>query len=461
MKPLFILSALLAFLCDYSFAADAVKPNILLIVSDDQGYADTGFTGCKDIPTPHLDSLAKSGLRCTSGYVTHPFCNPTRAGLMTGRYQQRFGHENNPFYDPADKREGLPLSERLLPDVLREAGYVTGWIGKWHLGATPEHNPLARGFMEGFGFIGGGHKYRDWAPKPGVEYQVPIERNGKAIEEKEHLTIAFGREASAFIRRHPDKPWFLYLAFNAPHTPHEPTPERLERFTAISDPKRRAYAAQVSLMDDSVGMALTALRETKQTERTLVFFFSDNGGPINVNGSLNTPFRGGKGDVYEGGVHVPFVVSWPSRLAAGKTYDKPVSSVDVFATAVSVAGAKMPTDRKYDSVNLMPFLSGENSAAPHERLFWRSGKKWAVREGDGAPKLVRLGDKPDALFDLAADAGEANDLAATRPDDVKRLGAALDAWDKELILPAFPGLGARRAAAGKQANPKKETEKQP
>jgi arylsulfatase A-like enzyme len=429
--------------------AAAVRSNILVIVSDDQGYADTGFQGSKDIPTPNLDRLAREGLRCTSGYVSHPFCSPSRAGLLTGRYQQRFGHERNPFYNPNDHREGLPLSEKLLPAFLKSAGYVTGWIGKWHLGAAPEFQPLKRGFTETFGFIGGGHRYLDWDVNPKVEYQSPIERNGRPVPVTNHLTVAFGQEAAAFVRRHQTEPWFLYLAFNAPHTPLQPTPERLAQFTHIRSPRRRAYAAQVSLMDDAIGAALAAVRETGQGERTLVFFFSDNGGPIGErsNGSSNEPLRGGKGMVYEGGVRVPFVVSWPGRLPAGKDYAWPVSSLDVFATALAVAGVAMPTDRKYDSVNLIPFLTGEKSGTPHERLFWRSERVAAVREGEA--KLARQTEPQGELFDLKADVAETRNLADAQPDKAQALVATLSAWDRELAPSAFPGRA-----------PKPTTEKQ-
>lgn len=428
-----------------SLLGAAEKPNILLIVSDDHGYADVGFHGCKDIPTPNLDRLASEGLRCTQGYASHPYCSPTRAGLMTGRYQQRFGHENNPFYDPADHREGLPVSEKLLPAFLKEAGYVTGWIGKWHLGAAPEFRPLKRGFTETFGFIGGGHRYQNWKVDNAVEYNVPIERNGEPVEVTKHLTEAFGDEASAFIRRHTNDPWFLYLAFNAPHTPHEPTAERLEKFSSIPDMKRRRYAAQVSLMDDAIGTALAALRETSQDKRTLVFFFSDNGGPIgaNGNGSDNSPLRGGKGTVYEGGVRVPYLVSWPDRIPAGKTYDKAVSSLDVFATTLAAAGVPMPTDRKHDSVDLTPFLAGKNTATPHDRLFWRSGSQLAVVEGSA--KLVRIKQQPAELYQLDKDLAEATDLAAQQASETTRLDGILTEWNKELVPPAFPGLGGHAA----------------
>ena len=220
------------------------------------------------------------------------------------------------------------------------------------------------------------------------------------------------------------EPWFLYLAFNAPHMPHEPTEERLARFVAITDPVRRKYAAQLSLMDDAIGETLAALRATGQAGRTLVFFFSDNGGPISVNGSRNTPLRGAKGSVYEGGFRVPFLVAWPDRLPAGRVDQRPVSSIDVFATTLAAAGVPMPSDRKYDSVNLLPYLTGANAAPPHDRLFWRSGALLAVRDGDW--KLVRGAGPAEELYDLAADVGETRDLAASRPEVRARLAAALD-----------------------------------
>lgn len=431
-----------AFLCETQ-AAEASRPNILVIVSDDHGYADVGFQGCKDIPTPHLDRLAKEGLHCTSGYVSHPFCSPTRAGLMTGRYQHRFGHQLNPFYNPDDHKEGLPLSEKLLPEYLGKAGYKTGWVGKWHLGAAPEFRPENRGFAETFGFIGGGHKFINWKVNIKSEYTVPVERNGKAVEITEHLTTALGREAAAFIDRHQGDPWFLYLAFNAPHLPHEPTAERLAQFASITDPLRRKYAAQVSLMDDAIGLALDTLRTTGQDQTTLVFFFSDNGGPVKDgkgNGSSNTPLRGGKGDLYEGGMRVPFVIKWPAKLPAGVKYDLPVSSLDVFATSLAVAGIEMPTDKKYDSVNLIPHLSGENPKPAHDQLFWRVGPSMSARAGDA--KLVVSGPSEHALFDLKSDIGEATDLKSTRPEEAKQLSASLKAWDAEMVPPAFPGATA-------------------
>lgn len=435
MKLLLSLFAFSTFFCGQFFAAE--KPNILIIVSDDQGYADVGFHGSKQAVTPHLDALAKSGVRCTSGYVTYPVCSPSRAGLLTGRHQSRFGHENNPVYDPLDDKEGLPLTEMLLPQFLKGAGYRTGWIGKWHLGSAPAYVPWARGFDESFGFIGGGHRFTGWQTN-GRQYTLPLIRHGTNISNvPPHLTTALGDEAAGFVRRNKDKPWMLYLPFNAPHTPHEPSAERLEKFAHIQNPQRRRYLAQISLLDDAVGTVTAALTETGQSERTLIFFFSDNGGP--TGGPDNTPLRGFKGTLYEGGVRVPFLVSWPAKLPAGVSYEHPVSSLDVFATTLAAAGVAMPTDKKYDSVNIVPHLSGTVKSPPHERLLWRMHNKQSFAIRDGKWKLLRTGEAPPELYDLADDLGEKNNVAAANAEVAARLTTALDAWCKELIAPVFPG----------------------
>lgn len=414
----------------------AVKPNILVILADDLGYADVGFNGCKDIQTPHLDKLAKQGLRCTSGYVTHPFCSPTRAALLTGRYQQRFGHENNPAWLPDSQVAGLPLSQTTLSQALKPAGYVTGCVGKWHLGAHPQFHPNRRGFDEYFGLLGGGHIYLP-AAKGGVEYTIPLNRNGQDEPLTQHLTATLGREVSAFVKRHAAKPWFLYLAFNAPHTPLQITAAQRDRVKHIADEKRRDYAGLVVGLDDAVGEVLTALRESGQSERTLVWFLSDNGGPVSVTHSDNTPLRGAKGQVFEGGVRVPFLVSWPGKLPTGKDYTRPVSSLDVFATSVALAGAMVPETHRLDGVNLLPFLKGEESSSPRERLFWRTGggAKFAVREGDW--KLVGGESATPQLFNLAADIGESNDRAAAEPAVLARLQQAYADWNRQNIAPIF------------------------
>jgi arylsulfatase A-like enzyme len=416
-------------------AAAARKPNIIIVLADDMGYADVGFTGVKDIRTPNIDRIAHEGVTFTNGYVSHPFCSPTRAGLMTGRYQQRFGHENNPLYDPSDPDIGLPLTETLLPQFMRKAGYRTGIIGKWHLGATPKHHPMARGFEEQYGFIGGGHDYFTANPAGEKrEYFIPIERNGKPVELKEYLSDAFSREAVSFIHRHAKEPLFLYLAYNAPHTPQQVTDKYLDPYANIPDEKRRKYAGMIQAVDEGVRGVLQALKEEKLDEDTLVFFFSDNGGPIAVNGSSNQPYRGAKGQVYDGGIHVPFAARWKGRIPAGEIYKQPVISLDVFATATALAGT-LPSN--IDGVNLIPYVTGETSKPPHERLFWRTGggATYAVREG--RYKLVKIGAQQPELYDLETDPSEANNIAASNLAVLARLENARVEWNKQLRPPLF------------------------
>lgn len=416
------------------------NPNILIILADDLGYADVGFQGGKDIPTPNIDSLAQGGVRLTNGYVNHPFCSPMRAALMTGRYQQRFGYEGNPAYLPDDEKVGLPTSEVTLPQLLRGAGYVTGGVGKWHLGAAAPFVPNKRGFDEWFGFIGGGHVYLS-GTRGSAENTVPLMRNDEPNELREYLTHVLEHEAAAFVKRHRGKPWFLYLAFNAPHRPLQAPQDLLDKFAHIADKNRRTYAAMVHAMDAAIGDVLTTLRETGQEENTLVFFLSDNGGLLVPNiGPFtdNTPLRGHKGQVYEGGIRVPFVVRYPARLKGGRTYDEPVAAFDIFSTALAVAGATPPKDRKIDGVNLMPHLAGERKGAPHDFLFWRTGGPNGVRAARmGDWKLVRLANGKEELYNLKDDIAESKDIAVSQLELLTKMRAALDTWDRELTAPIF------------------------
>lgn len=452
----FLLLALLCFVvASRSPAAD--RPNILLIVADDLGYADVGFQGCKDIPTPHLDGLASRSVRCVNGYVSHPFCSPTRAGIMTGRYQHRFGHENNPAWLPESTTAGLPLSQTTMPDLLRKAGYTTGAVGKWHLGAHPQFHPMKRGFEEYYGMLGGGHVYFP-GEKGGAEYVIPMNRNGVDEPLPEYLTTALGKEAAAFTQRHSGdgKPWFLYLAFNAPHTPLQAPKETIAKLASIANEDRRAYGAMIIEMDAAIGRVLATLDETRQRENTLVLFVSDNGGPDlskrtgKPRFTDNTPLRGAKGDVYEGGMRVPFLVSWPARLKPG-TYEHPVISLDFLPTALAVAGVPAPGALKLDGVDFLPHLLGEKTTPPHETLFWRMngpGGSYGARMGDW--KLVRLGTAAPELYDLRADVGEAANLAAAKPEIVKQLESAITAWDKDNIKPGFENPRPAKAKAKKK-----------
>jgi len=428
-------------------AAEASRPNVLLIVGDDMGYADVGFHGCRDIPTPHLDALAAAGVRCTSGYVSGPYCSPTRAGLLTGRYQQRFGHEFNP-----SGAQGMPVEEKTLADRLQAAGYKTGLVGKWHLGSQPEQHPQRRGFDEFFGFLGGGHDYFK---------DDGLLRGDRPVAESEYLTDAFGREAEAFIERHKGEPWFLYLAFNAVHTPMQADDPRLAKFAGIKNPTRRTYAAMMSAMDDSVGRVRKKLTDAGLEKNTLVMFVSDNGGPtmpgVTVNGSINTPLRGSKRTTLEGGVRVPYVVAWPGVISPGK-YDEPVIQLDLHATALAAAKVDVSSAWKLDGVDLLPFFTGKTSGAPHDALLWRFGGQTAIRMGDY--KLVRYDSNADTLtgrggqpvtaaklYRLSDDIGEQNDLAATMPDKVAELQKRWDAWNAELVAPLWGGQGGGKRKA--------------
>lgn len=424
-------------------AAEPSRPNILVILADDLGYADLGFQGAKDIPTPNLDSLAGSGVRFTSGYVTSSICSPSRAGLLTGRSQSRFGHEINWEPVPGTENYGLPLTEKTVADQLQAAGYRTGIIGKWHLGESPQFHPNRRGFEEFFGFTGGGHEYfcDGLKAKPPESkawfYWTLLERNGVPEKTTGYITTVFGRECADFIHRHKAEPWFLYAAFNAPHTPLEATPELLDRVKNIPDEKRRTYSAMVCGLDDAVGDILKQIRADGLEEKTLIFFLSDNGGPIAHNSSCNAPLRGEKGTMWEGGIRVPFLARWKGVLPAGKAYDRPVSSLDILPTALSAAGAKSIAAQPLDGVDILPFLKGERSGDPHDFLFWRMKPRniWAVRSGDD--KLVMQKTKAPNLFHLAADLGETTDLAGGQPDRRDALQKSFDVWNATLPEPLW------------------------
>jgi len=420
-------------------------PNILLIVADDQGYAETGAQGSKDIPTPNIDSIARNGVRFTNGYVSCPVCSPTRAGLMTGRYQQRFGHEFNP--GPAEQAEanfGLPLSEVTIANRLKSLGYTTGMFGKWHLGYKPEYHPQKRGFDEFYGFLAGSHPYLPTQSRKGGD----ILRGTETVDDPPYLTEAFAREAAAFIQRHDKKPFFVYLPFNAVHAPLQATEKYLSRFGNIGDPKRRTFAAMQSAMDDAIGLVLTQLRQAGLEDNTLIFYISDNGGPTAQTSSRNDPLRGFKGQVLEGGIRIPFMMQWKGHLPAGKTCDQPVISLDIHPTAVAAAGGKLGPEAKLDGVNLIPYLAGQNKQAPHDRLFWRFGQQWAVRMGQW--KLEAQGPAGPELYNLAEDVGEKDNLASKQPDKVKELQAAYDAWNSQLAQPLWRQGGRGGRAGGRR-----------
>ncbi len=399
-----------------------------MIVVDDLGYAEVACPGCTDVATPHIDSIAVEGVRFTAGYATCSLCAPTRAALMVGRYQQRFGFEHNPgprqITDPAF---GLPTGVPTLAERLRDAGYATGAIGKWHLGYREGSRPLDRGFQEFFGFLGGVHTYGPMEPGKSSK----ILRGTEPVLEREYLTRAFARESMAFIRAHADEPFLLYSAFNAVHDPLDPDPATEERVAGIADEKRRKFASMLVSLDDAVGEILAALREHELDQRTLVFFLSDNGGPTRQTSSSNAPFSGHKGVVYEGGIRVPYFMRWIGHLPAGRVYGNPVSTMDVYPTALAAAGLRTDEDTTLDGVDLLPFLAGERKGTPHEALFWRLGDQSAVRMGEW--KLVMRSGRSDALFDLRTDHSEQVNLSSEQPEKLQELRAAYREWEKEMI----------------------------
>ncbi len=439
MKKILLLLAALWFAPCGLCAADAAKPNILLFYADDLGYGELGCYGFKEVPTPNIDSIAANGLRFTSGYVTAPLCSPSRAGLMTGRYQQRFGHENNNM-TPAG---GLPPTETIFAQRMKALGYATGIVGKWHLGKEPELLPVKRGFDDYFGVFGNPGSY--FQPKGFINSRVSLA--SQEAPKDFYTTDAFAAFAAGWIAEHKAAPWFLYMPFNAVHTPHEASEKYLQRFTHIAEPRRRQFDGMLSALDDAVGVVLAKLRALKLEENTLIFFISDNGAPGGRGG--NGVLRGGKHTCWEGGMRLPWMMQWKGRLPAGKVEDRAVVQLDVLPTCVAAAVGTVDPAWKLDGLNLLPYLADGNKERPHPTLCWRIDGMWAIRHGD--LKLV-VGDPGHApeLFNLAADLGEKSDLAASQPDKVKELKALWNQWNAQLAAPSAPKDKSEAKAKKKQ-----------
>jgi arylsulfatase B len=456
-------------------ASAAEQPNIIILFADDLGYGELSCQGNSEIPTPHIDSIASNGVRFTDGYVAGPNCSPSRAGLLTGRIPTRFGYEFNPTGALNEQPGfGLPISEVTIAETLQNSGYTTGLIGKWHQGGTADYHPFRHGFDEFFGFLHEGHYFvpppyngvttmlrRKTLPggltgrwigdkgliytdhmgrnEPDYDADNPITRGGQPVVETEYLTDALTREAVDFIDRHDDKPFFLYLAYNAVHSPLQGADAYMEKFSHIEDIHRRIFAAMLANMDDSVGAVMEQLRKSGLEENTLVFFLSDNGGPTRELTSSNLPLRGQKGQMYEGAIRVPFMVQWKGRLPSGRVYDKPVSSMDIFATASAIAGAKTP--KQVEGVDLIPFLTGKDNGRPHQTLYWRQGGKTALRHGDW--KLVRMGKRLESgkakweLYDLSKDISEEKNLATSHPERLSELVELWESMNGEMSEPLF------------------------
>ncbi len=438
------------------------KPNIIVIFTDDHGFADLGVQGqLSDVKTPNIDQLARDGVRMTSGYITAPQCTPSRAGLLTGRYQQRFGLDENGTIP-------LPLEETIIPQRLKKAGYVTGMAGKWHL--APNHienewiaenmpelagkklTPADIPFSKKLPYMSSERGFDDCFQGTMNRYWANYDLEGKTIE-KQHIEDRRFRldvqsdAAISFIDRNHDQPFFFYLAYYGPHIPLEATEKYLSRFPGEMPERRRHCLAMLSAIDDGVGRIREALRKYSIDENTIIFFISDNGAPLKINkedkpipqvrgcwdGSLNDPYIGEKGMLSEGGIRVPFIVSWPNGLPKGIVYDKPVSSLDVAATSVELAGLK--SNKELDGVNIIPYLTGDKKGDPHEALYWRFWSQSAIRMGDW--KFLKAGSR-EFLFNVETDEHENKNLINSFPDKANSMKKLLNKWGKDLHHPGIP-----------------------
>ncbi|HJN12297.1 MAG TPA: sulfatase-like hydrolase/transferase [Pirellulaceae bacterium] len=422
-------------------SGDKRPPNIVLLFSDDLGYGDLSLHGSKKIPTPHIDALGKQGVRLSNAYVTAASCSPSRAGLMSGRYQQRFGFEFNTAGGAITHRlhRGLDPSVVTMADVLKQAGYVTGMFGKWHLGTQPQFHPQARGFDEFYGFLAGAHSF--FPAKASQPFHSTIMRDKSPLIEPEYLTDAIARETVDFIGVNQDKPFFAYVPFNAVHTPIEATKKYQDRFPDETDQTKRDYYAMTSALDDAVGSIVAAINKHGLSENTLVIFVNDNGGPIYTGVQSNGPLKLGKLFLFEGGIRVPMVIKLPGKFQPDTIYDQPTSTLDLFPTICAAAGIKVPSGINLDGVDLTPFVNGQSTGAPHETLFWSNGPNIAVRQGNW--KLVKSYDNT-WLFDLASDIGESKNLAEAKPETVEQLEQAYQEWRSQMSKPAWPSKPNRR-----------------
>lgn len=432
----FISILTLATISLWAAESPARKPNIIVLLSDDAGYNSFSCHGNEKFSTPHIDSIAKNGIRYTQGYVSGCVCSPTRAGFLAGRYQQKFGHEFNipPAYSETN---GLPLSETLLPQVLKDNGYRTIAIGKWHLGYAHKFHPMERGFTDYYGFLQGSRSYFPQASPNRLsrllDDQQPVEK-----EDFTYMTDHLADKACEAITEHKNQPFFLYLAFNATHGPVHTTKEDLEK--AGGD---KIYAMTIAL-DRAVGKVLSTLDTHELTKHTLIFFLNDNGG---AGGRDNTPLRGHKGSTWEGGIRVPFLIQWPGTIPAGSVNHTPVIALDIFPTALAAAAIKYSPEKALDGINLLPIIQ---TPATDRTLYWKNGSSWAIRHGD--LKLVAGNKDHNApapeLYNLSSDISEAKNLATAQPEDVQRLRKLYDQWQATHIPTPW--------ASNKVDNPKKK-----
>jgi arylsulfatase A-like enzyme len=471
----------------YSSDPSVKKPNIIIILADDLGQTDISLYGNKLITTPNIDAIGLNGVTFNEAYITSPVCSPSRAGLLTGRYQQRFGHElqMNDRYPkniieflafkilptfrpvtpiwirskPSDEdrmRQGLPPSEITLAEVLQVNGYTTAIIGKWHLGAQDFALPCNRGFDYQYGFNEAFTLYMDtespeivngkvkgqymdnhqWRTAEGRTGNCAITRNCcESTDDPDYLTDRLTTEAIQFIDRNKTRPFFLYLPYSAPHAPIQAPKSYYEQLPHVGDHVQRTYLAMIKNLDDQIGRLMKNLDSLQLTENTLIFFLSDNGG-ASYNGSTdNAPYRGGKLTNFEGGIRVPFMMQWKSKIPEGVVFNHPVSSLDIFATSISAASAQLPQDRTFDGVDLIPYLS--KTALPHPSLYWRSDVCKAIRQGQWKLLINEVSGR-NSLYNMTNDAEEVKNLYDQLPDVVHQLNQNLKIWESEMMKPMWP-----------------------
>jgi len=405
-------------------AAQDKKPNIIIIMADDLGYHDLGFQGAENIKTPNVDKLAAGGMVFTDGHVAASVCSPSRAGMMTGRYQHRFGHEAN--CPPRGK--GMDVTERTIGQAMQDLGYHTAIFGKWHLGDAPQFYPNVRGFDEFWGLREGSRSY--WYKKSEAKRDNPrnIEHNGKQVAFEGHLTDRLGDRAVEYIEKYKDEPFFMYLSFTAPHGPLQSKPEDKKALGNGND-----YEGLVYGLDRNIGKVTAALKANGLTENTLIWFLSDNGGIAKQ--SSNLPLGGQKGTEFEGGQRVPFVVSFPAKIPAGTRYSNMVSSLDIYPTSVVLAGGSLDQPKPLDGVDLMPYLTSKKKGVPHKELYWRRLDCAAVREGPW--KLIRVENLGYGLFNIDKDISESDNLADRMPEKVAEMSRKIEKWETGLIAPLW------------------------
>lgn len=404
------------------------QPNIIVIIVDDAGYVDFGFMGSKDLDTPEIDKLAQNGVVFTDAHVSATVCAPSRAGLLTGKYQLRFGFEANGTGDEHSGDIGLSDDVITMAEVFKKNHYKTIAIGKWHLGATPTDHPNKRGFDEFYGFLAGGRSYFP-IKKPSTEHM--LQQNGKQVTFDGYLTDVLGNRSVSFIEENKDQPFFMYLAYNAVHTPMEAKKEDLDKY---KNHHRQYLAAMTWSLDENIGKLRNKLKELNILDNTLIYFISDNGGAHN-NSSENGILKGWKGNKFEAGHRVPFVVSYPAKIKSNQKFHGLTSSLDIFSTSIAAANIKKEDDLVLDGVNLLPYLLQEKSGNPHNELYWRKLDESAARIGEH--KLIKLKGFGSVMYDLSNDLGELNDLSQRDTSALKHISTKLSTWESKMATPLW------------------------